>query len=146
MIRAAQDAIGEGDSDNDWKIVPTEHAQMFEGKADSLAQTLRGERPNGLAEMYERLNDRAIKARDSFKSTVSKADTAVFCTAGLAALLLVAGGFQGSLDNAGAWVVESFRILGDFSAGAWVVESIGILGDISAGRWVVGSIGILGAI
>jgi hypothetical protein len=40
LIRIARDAMGEGNSDTDWKIVPTEHAEMFEEKAPLLAENL----------------------------------------------------------------------------------------------------------
>ncbi len=117
LIRAAREAIGAGHSDTDWKIVPTEHAEMFADKADSLAQTLRGSRPQGLAKMYEELNEKAIKARDTFKTMARKADTAVFCTASLAALLLVGAGLQEPLEKAGPWVVRAIGLLGVVSGG-----------------------------
>ena len=63
LIRIARDAVGVGDSDTDWKVVPTEHAKMFEEKAPSLAENLRGEQPKGLAEMYEEWNSRANYSR-----------------------------------------------------------------------------------
>ena len=90
----ARAAIGKGDPATDWKIVPTEHADMFADEAPPLARVLRGGRSTGLAQKYEDLNDKAVKARDNFKSTVRRANTAVFSTASLAALLLVAGGLQ----------------------------------------------------
>ena len=37
LIRDAHDAIGKGDSDNDWKIVPTEHAEMFKENFEQFA-------------------------------------------------------------------------------------------------------------
>lgn len=39
LKRVAQDAIGEGRPNADWRIAPTEHATMFESKAPSLART-----------------------------------------------------------------------------------------------------------
>jgi hypothetical protein len=53
LIRTALHAIGEGNSDTDWKIVPTEHAELFAHSAPPLAENLRGARPEGLAKMYE---------------------------------------------------------------------------------------------
>ena len=91
LILTARDAIGEGNSDTDWKIVPTEHAEQFAAKAPLLKKNLSGSRPTGLAKMYEDLNRKAVTARDTFKSTVDRADKAVFWTASLAALLLIAG-------------------------------------------------------
>jgi hypothetical protein len=117
LIRIARDAIGEGKSDTDWNVVPSEHAQMFEEKAPSLAKNLRGTRPKGLAEMYEEANDRAIKARDGFKKTASKTDIAVFGTASLGALLLIASGLQGLLGGFGPWAVRVIGLLGLISAG-----------------------------
>src|SRR5215831_8484630 len=84
LVQMARNAIGAGDSDADWRIVPSEHARMFEATAPTLAANLRDSRRTGLAEIYEELNAKGIKARDDFKSIVSKANTAVFSTASLA--------------------------------------------------------------
>ena len=117
LISTARDVIGAGGSGTDWKIDPTEHAQLFAEKAASLAQNLQRSRPEGLAKMYKELNDKAVKARDVFKSTVDKTNTAVFCTASLAALLLVAAGLQEPLGTAGPWAVGAIGILGVISGG-----------------------------
>jgi hypothetical protein len=135
LIRIAYDAIGEGNSDTDWKVVPTEHANMFEEKAPSLAENLRGSRPKGLAEMYEEWNGKAIKARDDFKNTVSKSDTAVFCTACLGALLLVAGGLQVLLGNFGPWAVRAIGLLGVISSGLAVMWLSQVRGGSLSKRW-----------
>ncbi|MDP6558087.1 MAG: hypothetical protein QGG71_25700 [Pirellulaceae bacterium] len=112
LIDAARDAIGCGDSATDWRIVPTEHAEVFAEKAPSLAKNLRGECPRGIADMYEDQNSRAVSARDNFKRTVALADNAVFCTASLGALLLMAGGLQEPLSSLGPWVVRVIGLLG----------------------------------
>src|SRR5690349_19337613 len=117
LVCTAEDAIGAGNSETDWKIVPTEHAEMFKEKAPSLAKNLRGARPKGLAEMYEEWNSKAVKSRDNFKNTVGRADLAVFCTASSGALLLVAGGLQVLLGVAGPWVVRAIGILGVICSG-----------------------------
>jgi hypothetical protein len=135
LIRIACDAIGVGNSDTDWKIVPTEHAEMFEEKAPSLAENLRGSRPRGLAAMYEEWNAKAIKARDNFKNTVSKADTAVFCTASLGALLLVSGGLQVLLGVSGPWVVKAIGLLGVISSGFAVMWLNQLQGGALSKRW-----------
>ena len=135
LIRIARDAIGVGNSDTDWRIVPTEHAEMLEEKAPSLAENLQGARPKGLAEMYEEWNSKAIKARDDFKNTVSMADIAVFCTASLGALLLVAGGLQMFLGGFGPWAVRAIGLLGVISSGLaamWLNQERG--GTLSK-RW-----------
>jgi hypothetical protein len=111
LVCLAKDAVGAGNSDTDWKIVPTEHAEMFKEKALSLAENLRGARPNGLAEMYEEWNKKAIESRDNFKNIVRKSDLAVFCTASLGALLLVAGSLQVLLGPSGPWVVKAIGLL-----------------------------------
>ena len=54
LIRAARAAIGEGNSDTDWKIVPTEHAKLFEEKAASLKRMWKP-RPLGGEETFSRL-------------------------------------------------------------------------------------------
>lgn len=135
LIRDARDAIGEGDSETDWRIVPTEHAKLFENKAASIAQNLHGARIEGLAEMYEELNDLAVKARDSFKSTVNRTDTAVFFTASLAALLLVAGGLQEQLGKAGPWTVGVIGILGVISGGLAAMWLNQVKGGSLAIKW-----------
>ena len=78
LVETDRDTIGKGNSDTDWRIVPTEHAELFAKAAPSLARTLRDSRTIGLAGMYEDLNVKATKARDAFKETVGRADTAVF--------------------------------------------------------------------
>lgn len=135
LIRTADDAIGAGNSDTDWKIVPTEHAKIFEEKAPSLAENLRGSRPKGLAEMYEEWNAKAIKARDNFKNTVRKADIAVFCTASLGALLLVAVGLQVPLGVSGPWTVKAIGLLGVISSGVAVMWLNQLQGGALSKRW-----------
>jgi hypothetical protein len=135
LISIAKNAIGVGNSETDWKIVPTEHAKMFEEKAPSLAENLGGSRPQGLATMYEELNDKAMKARDVFKSTVGKADTAVFCTASLGALLLAAGGLQALLGGFGPWAVKAIGLLGLISAGLAVMWLNQVKGGTFSKRW-----------
>jgi hypothetical protein len=117
MIRWAREAIGVGDSATDWRIVPTEHAQLLATGAPSLAQDLRGERPQGLAEIYEQCNSQANRDRDLFKSTLSKANGAVFFTAVFSALLLLLAGLQGSLGPVGPWAAKVIGPLGLLSAG-----------------------------
>lgn len=135
LIHAACNAIGKGDSETDWKIVPTEHAELFADKAASLSRNLRGSHPEGLAQMYEELNDKAIKARDVFKRTVSRTDAAVFCTACLAALLLVTGGLQELLGQAGPWVVGAIGILGVISGGLATMWLNQVKGGNLADKW-----------
>lgn len=135
LIRKAFDAVGKSNSDTDWKIVPTEHADLFANEAPSLAETLRRARPEGLANMYEQLNATAIKARDVFKTTVGKADTAVFCTASLGALLLAAGGLQEPLGKVGPWVVGAIGLLGAISSGLAAMWLNQVKGGLLAKRW-----------
>ena len=70
LILAARTLIEANDSLQAWKIAPAEHAEIFADKAAPLAKILRGGRIQGLARMYEELNEKAVKARDKFKSTV----------------------------------------------------------------------------
>jgi hypothetical protein len=135
VICTARDAIGVGNSDTDWKIVPTEHAKIVEKKAPSLAENLRGSRSEGIAKMYEEWNAKAIKARDNFKNAVSKADLAVFCTASLGALLLVAGGLQVLLGGSGAWAVKAIGLLGVISSGLAVMWLNQVRGGGLSKRW-----------
>src|SRR5262245_8275190 len=111
LILVARNAIGEGNSATDWKIVPTEHAALFRDKSASFADALNGARIKGLAKMYEELNKSAVEARDNFKGTVTKANKAIFCTASLGSLLLMAGGVHGAMGKVGPWVVGAIGIL-----------------------------------
>jgi hypothetical protein len=135
LKRAAQDAIGPGKPDTDWKIAPTEHAEMFKEKAPSLAECLLGSRQKGLAEMYEERNAKAMEARDDFKRTVSKADSAIFCTASLGALLLVVGGLQPLLGDYGHSVVRVIGLLGITSSGLAVMWLSQLHGGALSKRW-----------
>lgn len=135
LIDAASRAIGEGDKSKDWKIVPSEHAELLENKAPSLAEVLRGSLPKGLTEMYEELNDKAIKARDDFKHTVSKANYAVFCAASLGALLLVAFGLRVSLGEAAHWVIGAIGFCGLISGGLATMWITRARGGRLAHRW-----------
>jgi hypothetical protein len=128
LIQTARNAIGPGDSGSDWKIVPTEHAKQFAENAPPLAKILSGARATGLAQTYEELNARAVATRDVFKNTVGRADIAVFWTASLAALLLVAGGLQQPLGKGGPWVVGAVGVLGVISSGLaamWLSQAKG---------------------
>jgi hypothetical protein len=136
LIAAARDAIGEARSDSDWKIVPTEHANELAAKgASSLAHNLRRSRCEGLAKMYEELNAKAVRARDSFKRTVNRADTAVFLTASLAALLMVAGGLQEHFGASGKWIVGAIGALGVVSAGLAAMWLNQVRGGELSKRW-----------
>lgn len=135
LIGIARDAIGAGNSDTDWKIVPTEHAEMFAEKAASLAANLRRAHPKGLAEMYEEWNAKAIKARDDFKNSVGKADTAIFCTAGFGALLLVVAGLQVPLGSFGPWATKVIGPLGIISATLAAMWLNQVRGGAFSKRW-----------
>jgi hypothetical protein len=142
MIQGAREAVGESDPKTDWKIVLSEHAKMFEVKAPSLAKNLRGARPKGLAEIYEERDSNAGKAQDKFKMTASKADLAIFCTASLGALLLVAGGLQGLLgESIGPRLVKAIGLLGlvpTVLAGVWIDQ---IRRGAFSQRWVQERVG-----
>jgi hypothetical protein len=135
LITAARVAIGDSRSDTDWRIVPTEHASELAAKGASLAANLRRSRCEGLAKMYEELNGKAVRSRDAFKRTVNRADTAVFCTASLAALLMVAGGLQEHLGDAGKWIVGAVGALGVVSAGLAAMWLNQVRGGELAKRW-----------
>src|ERR1022692_427923 len=136
LIGQARDAIGEGNADTDWKIVPTETAKEFDGKAPALAHNLRGSRPAGLAEEYERLNAEAVAARDDFKSTVGRANMAVFVTASLAALLLCVAGLQEWLGKTGHWLVAGVGLSGVISGGLAAMWLSRVKEGNLGGKWV----------
>lgn len=112
LIRNAALAIGQGDSDEDWKVAPTAHAEQFADKAPSLADNLLDSRPQGLAEMFEDQDAEAVRSRDKFKATVGKANFAIFLTASFGALLLVASGLQGQLGESGELVIRTVGVIG----------------------------------
>jgi hypothetical protein len=135
LKEVAKSAIGEGKSDEDWKIVPTEHADLFEDRAPSLADNLREERSTGLAEMYEELNGEAIQARDNFKHTVKKADFAIFCTASFSALLLVATGLKELLGEIVHWATRAIGLLGIVSSGLTAMWLNQVSGGSLSRKW-----------
>lgn len=137
LIRAARAAIGEGNSDTDWKIVPAEHSELFADKSAPLAQILQGARARGLAKMYEELNRMAVEARDNFKGTVTKSNAAIFCTASLGALLLITSGLQGLLGKAGPWIAGALGLLGVVSCGLATMWLNQLKGGGLADKWAV---------
>jgi hypothetical protein len=58
-----------------------------------------------------------IRVLDNFKNTIRMADTAAFCTAGVGALLLIAGGLHLLLGSFGPWAVRAIGVLGLISSG-----------------------------
>lgn len=118
LIKEVCDVIGEGGSGTDWKVTPTKHAKEFEIKEPSLADNLGKSRSRQLAEQYESLNAEAVAARDEFRATVRKANAAVFVTASLGAVLLVATGLQDLLgERTGRCVVIGIGLLGVITGG-----------------------------
>ncbi|MFZ4794551.1 MAG: hypothetical protein ACOYLN_10505 [Blastocatellia bacterium] len=134
LIRTAREAIGKGEA-ADWKIAPVEHAVMFAAVAPSLAVCLGGARQAILAESYEDLNLRAVRAQALFKQTARKADLAVFATASLGALLLVTGGLDALQERFGAWPVRSIGILGIITSGLATMWLSQLRGGGLAKQW-----------
>ena len=100
----ARAAVGDAE-DDDWRVNPSGHARAFDSVAPGLAMNLRRARPEGLAQMYEKQDAIAVRARDMFKATMRRADVAVFIASSLGALLLVAVGIQDLLGDAGRYVI-----------------------------------------
>ena len=123
LIRTARRAIGDGEAD-DWKVNPSAHARMFERAAPTLADNLRRARPEGLAKMFEDKDHDAIRARDNFKRTASRADFSVFAAGSLAALLVVAVGLRDAYgEEASKYILASLGIAGVIAssfAAMWV--------------------------
>ena len=136
LIVTARDVIEEGSSDTDWKIAPTDHAEMFEKKAPSLAKNLRDSRTKGLADMYEDLNVKAVDARDAFKDTVGRADTAVFYTATFGALLLIVGSLHESLGIYGRFAVGGIGVFGFVSFGLATMWLSQVKGGNLSKKWI----------
>ena len=135
LITNARETIGEGEPATDWQVTPTEHARMFAEKAPSLAACLGGSRQMVLAESYEELNLRAVRAQALFKETAWKADLAVFATASLGALLLVTGGLDALQVKFGAWPVRSIGILGIITSGLATMWLSQLRGGGLATQW-----------
>jgi hypothetical protein len=108
---------------------------MFAQNGPSLAENLRGARPKGLAEMYEELNAKAIRAQENFKKTVFKADGAVFFTASLGALLLITASLQVQLGAFGPWATKVIGSLGIISAGLTAMWLNQVRGGTLSKRW-----------
>jgi hypothetical protein len=126
LISTAREAIGEGEPESDWKIVPTDHANSQPAQASPLADVLRSSGPMGLAKIYVEDDRRAVEARDEFKGTIAKANWAVFFTASLAALLLIAGSLHDQLGEPARWLIGAIGCLGvvtGFLAMMWISEA-----------------------
>ena len=122
LRRNARAAVGDGGSE-DWKINPSEHARWFESAAPSLADNLRRARPEGLARMFIESDRGALAARDVFKRTVRRADTAVFFAGMFGALLVVAVGLREMIGEQNAVVIGALGGLGTLAsalAAMWV--------------------------
>jgi hypothetical protein len=116
-IKNAIHAIGTGNSGEDWRVEPSEHAKMFERVAPKLAEALRGARLTGLATSFEESDKVAIDAQRLFKSTVEKANRAVFATAAFGALLMVSGGLHALIGEYGVWIVRVMGLAGFIASG-----------------------------
>ncbi len=122
LMEKTKTIIGEGDPDYDWKIVPTQHADHYRESAPELATILKSTKVNGLATRYEEFNREAIEARDRFKSTIKKANGAIFITAVFGALLLLGTGVQ-----------KLFADWDQLTTIEWTIRVISILGILSSG-------------
>lgn len=122
MIRIARAAIGDGGNE-DWQIIPSEHARWFERAAPTLAHNLRRARPEGLARMFEEADREAVRASDVFKRTVRRADTAVFLAGSLGALLVVAIGIKDMVGETSTFIIGAIGVLGALAsslAAMWI--------------------------
>jgi len=90
MIRAAQEALGEGRAD-DYRIQPTQHAEELANKAPVLAAAL--ENPDLLyfSKRYEEKDQQARENQARFRNIVNRANWAVLLTACFSTLLLIVG-------------------------------------------------------
>ena len=131
----ARDIVGKGDSDKDWKIVPTEHANQFAAQAPSLAENLRSSRIEGLAKMYEGLNRKAVDARNRFKSAIARADLAIFCAASFGALLLAGGALSEILDKVSDRIIPVIGVLVLLSSGWATMLLSQVKGQKLATNW-----------
>lgn len=90
LIVQAKDAIGEELKD-DWKIVPSAHAQQFKETAPALSAILEDPLIDLAADRYEEDNQAANEAQKDFKQAAKKANQFVLAISCIGALLLTAG-------------------------------------------------------
>lgn len=133
--RTPGEIVGGGDAEHDWRIDPTGHADLFRAEAPELAGLLESDRPSLIADQYERYNDEAVEARDVFKSTVLRANRAIFVTAGVAAALLVIGGLGELLGEASGAVVRGVGFVGTVSGALATMWLSRLQGGKLADRW-----------
>jgi hypothetical protein len=88
LIKDAVAAIGVGQQD-DYKIVPTKHADSLEAAAAALSKILRGSQLGTAASQYEEKDSAATEAQKVFRKVAQRANCAVFLTTCLSAALLI---------------------------------------------------------
>jgi len=134
LIQTACEAIGKGEA-ADWKIAPVEHAGMFATVAPSLAVCLGGALTEGWAARYREKDERADSAQALFKKTVNRADGAVFVTACLGALLLIAGGLHEKLGGFGPGLVRITGVMGIIASAFATMYLSRLRGDGLSKSW-----------
>ena len=135
LIDSVKEIIGRGDSDNDWKIAPMEHAAVYESKAPLLAKTLRSSKAQGYAEMYTEEDAKADKARNKFKNTMWFANWAVFLTAVSGTFLVAGPGIQKFFPDCSETVFKVIGLTGAVTTALGTMYLKLIRGDELSGRW-----------
>ncbi len=97
-IQQAIDAIGE-ESDDDYKIAPTSHADQLGDGAQRLAAMLRTPTVETIGKEYERNDALAVEAQNSFRRESNRANVTVAIAGMLSAGVLVVATFSTDLNS-----------------------------------------------
>ncbi len=96
-VERAVEVIGQN-QDDDYVLDPDGHAEALASKAPALASLLRTTKIETLAQQYKRHDGEAGIAQKRFKDAMTRANSAVFLTGALGALIMVASIFEHRLD------------------------------------------------
>jgi hypothetical protein len=133
LVRAARDAIGEGDSD-DHVIAPTKHAAQLGAEAAPWATILQRSEVSTVAREYEEKDREAGQAQLIFKKTATRANWAVFLAASFPTVLLMTAPLAVfSTGDMGKWLqllLGACGLLSGVAASFW-------LSKIRAGKLLV---------
>lgn len=113
-IEKARTIVG-GSEDNDYMLIPKEHAELFVDEIPELALILKSSEIEGVASKYDEYNKEAIKAQNKFKAYSDKARLWVFLTACCSTLVLVVATLFGQTDDSaiakGLFILFSISVI-----------------------------------
>ena len=98
VVARVKEIIGR-QTDDDWKIEPTRHAENLRDTAAPLAAILESSKVSTEARRYERSDKEAVGFQNQYKTLVSRANFSVFLSSALSAFVLAANGLFPAEDN-----------------------------------------------